>query len=1029
MGDGLIGTAIARPVAVLVGVILVVLFGFLSIQGLPIQLTPDIEVPTLSVQTQWPGAAPAEVEREIIEEQEEVLKDVQGLVRMTSDAENARGTVTLEFEVGTNIDEAMVRVSNRLTQVPSYPLSARQPVINTASGAGPPLAVLLIQSPTGGEVAPYRTWGEQEILPTLERIPGVAGVRYFGGRDTELEILFDPAALAARGLTLERVTAVVQAHLSDISAGDVTLSKQRFLVRTLVTPEVPAELERAVLGVGSDGEVVRLGDVARVRLGLGKRGAFVYGDDRESMALLFDREAGSNVLEVTQRIRDTVAELQETRLDPEGLELRIASDQVAYIEGALRLIRNNLFLGGGLAVLVLLVFLRSVRSSAVVAIAIPVCVIGTALGMSLLGRTVNVVSLAGMAFAVGLVVDNSIVVLEAIDTWRKQGMKPAQAALKGAREVWGAIFASTLTTAAVFIPIIAWQDEVGELLRDVAIAITVAVFLSLAVSVLVIPSFAAKLIGVHVPRAQALSQRVGGRIRAALTTQARWIAGSGLRSLAVTSVAVGVAAVVGVSLLPPMEYLPTGHRNQLFGQLVAPSGYSVEEMTRIGQGLQDQMAAHTGVSRDGVPAIERSFFVARPGGAFMGASAMEDDEIGDLVRWVRERQAEVPGVFGFVGQASLFGRSVGAARAVDVEVTGPEVEALIDLAGPLMGQLREAVPGAQVRPIPSLDAGAPELQVLPRQEAASALGLGSPQVGAFVDALVDGRFIGEFSPRGLAQVDVLLRADPPVVSPAALASAPVATPSGRTVPLSSVADVVESLGPAVIQRIERRRAITLQVSPPDEMALSTAVDRIQRQVLGPLEEQGLPAGVRIELGGAADKLAEAQDRFVGVLLLAVLISFLLMAALFEDFVAPLIILVTVPLAGAGGVVGLRLVDALLSPQTLDMMTAVGFVILIGVVVNNAILVVDGALLRLREGAALADGVAGAVERRVRPIFMSAMTSLAGLTPLVLFPGAGSELYRGVGAVVLGGLALATVLTLFVVPAFFALTWRLLGRAR
>lgn len=1035
---GPVAIAIQRPVAVLVGVILVMLFGLLSLRGLPIQLTPDVTIPTLSVQTSWPGAAPAEVERELLIEQEEVLKGLDGLERMTSEATQDRGTITLEFAVGTDLDDMLVKASNRLTQVPDYPEGSRQPVLSSSSDAGPPLAVLLIQSADGSDVGQWRTWADEEVVSRLERVKGVARIDFFGGRDTEIEVLFDPAAVAARGIPIGELAQRVQAELRDISGGDVTLGKRQLIVRTPVAPTTPEELENLVLRVGADGQVVRLGDVATVKLGLRKYAARVMGNGTESMALLLRREAGTNVLEVTREVRQVVDELNETRLSPRGLKLDVVSDQVDYIEGALALVRQNLLLGGVLAVVVLLVFLRSVPASAIVATAIPVCVMGTALGMSLLGRTVNVVSLAGMAFAVGMVVDNAIVVLENIDTWRKrlheQGRTgpgvAAWAAYHGAKEVWGAIVASTLTTAAVFIPIIAWQDEVGELLRDVAVAISVAVTLSLFVSVLVIPSFSARLLAGedHSPSSLGGLAAWGDRARERVGAFAALVSRSPARAASVTIGAVGLSLILGVSLLPPMEYLPTGNRNLLFGVVLPPPGYSVDEMTSVGTQVQGEIVRHLGISPEeeaatGWPSVQRTFFVARPGLGFMGAVAEDDNKIGALVPKVQQTLFGVPGVFGIVSQASLFGRGIGSSRAIDLEISGGSIETLVAVGSDLMARVKAILPDAQVRPVPSLDIGAPELQVVPRRREATSMGLSAADIGIAVDALVDGRIIGELGVDGQPQVDVVLRAmGGGARTPAELAGSPIATPLGRTAPLGSIADLQETVSPSTIQRIERNRAITLEISPPDAVPLEAAMDMLRTQVIEPARPD-LPPGVELLVSGTAGDLEAAQKNMAGVLALAVLISFLLMAALFEDFLAPLVILVTVPLAGAGGVFGLRLVDLFLGPQPLDMMTALGFVILIGVVVNNAILVVDGAISRLREGVDLDEAVGMAVHGRVRPIFMSSLTSLAGLLPLVLFPGNGAELYRGVGAVVLGGLSLATLLTLFVVPALFSLVWR------
>lgn len=1025
----MIARAIERPVTVLVGVILVVLFGTLALTELPIQLTPDIAVPTLTVSTRWPGAAPLEVEAEILEEQEEALKSLAGLEKMTSEARLERGTITLELAVGTSIDEAMVRVTNLLSQVPSYPETADQPVVTAANSSGPPLAVLTVVSERGEDVTQYYTWLDQHVSPRFSRIPGVADVRLFGGRETEVEIHFDAKALAARGLAITEVANVLRGELQDLSGGDLTVGKRRFLVRIPLAPKTVEELEEVVLRTDADGTAILLRDVADVRISLRKPDAMVMSDDRRSMAYLLFREAGTNVLEVTNQIKEAARDIQEEQLAQRGLRMRLVSEQTGYIEAALSLVRQNLVVGGLLAVVVLLLFLGSLRASAVVSIAIPVCTLGTALGMSLLGRTVNVVSLAGMAFAVGMVVDNAIVVLENIDTVKNRGVDVRRAALLGAKDVWGAILASTLTTAVVFIPIIGWQDEVGEILRDIAVAISVAVIVSLVVSVLVIPSFSVVMLS-EKPKSHGAWSKVteaADRMRVSLGAFVGRMVASSSTSVTVVLLALGLSVGATVAWLPSMEYLPTGNRAFVFGILVPPPGYSVEEMGRIGEDLQSRVGQHVGVEKDGVPAIERSFYVGNPANAFMGAAVVDETRTMDLVRWYRATMAKVPGMFAIANQASLFGRSIGAARGVEVELAGSDLGVLVGIGGRMLGAIKQELPGSQVRPIPSLDLGAPELHVTPKRRQAAAVGMSGRDLGLTVDALVDGAIIGEVGEEGKPKVNVVLAASEQVGDPATLAAAQVATPKGEVVTLDTIAQIDQALGPTVIRRIERRRAITIQVSPPDDVPLEDAMSRIRANVVAKLRGSGvIPRDVDVRLSGTAGQLELAKSRFLDVLLLAVLISFLLMSALFEDFVAPVAVMITVPLAAAGGVIGLLLVDRFLGKQDFDMLTAIGFVILIGVVVNNAILVVDGALTRLKQGDGLVAAVQAAVEGRIRPIFMSALTSLAGLSPLVLFPGSGSELYRGVGAVVLGGLALSTVLTLFVVPALFSILWRLRG---
>jgi HAE1 family hydrophobic/amphiphilic exporter-1 len=1029
---GLSWIAIQRPISVVVGVVLVVLFGALSVKDLPIQLTPDISTPTITVTTAWPGAAPVEVETEILEPQEEALKDVQGLTRMESSAGMDSGSVTLEFQVDTNIEEALVRVTNKLSQVASYPESVREPVVETSDSAGPPLAVVAIRDPQKGSVAGYRTWVVDEVLPEIDRIPGVAGIVFIGGQDTEVHVLFSAQALAARALSVQEVADRVKSELRDLSGGDVTLGKRRYLVRTDIAPDTPAALEEVVLGASSDGTPILLGDVATVKLALRKPNGVAFVQDRPAMIMLLSREAGTNVLEVTQEIHQVIERLQREKFDREGLKIEILSDQVEYIEGALDLVEQNLVLGAILAVVVLFLFLRTFGASAVVSVAIPVCSFATLLGMQALGRTINVVSLAGITFAVGMVVDNSIVALESIDTWRNRAPNTKLAAYRGIREVWGALIASTATTVAVFIPIVLWQGEVGELLRDVAVAIALAVSISLVVSILVIPSLAARLLS------QGKTLDIGGltdlgrRFRSGVTEQVRWLCSSASRSLATLALAIVSSLLIAWALLPPMEYLPAGNRNLVFGILVPPPGYSIEELEATGNRLQKEMARYTGAETDGEPSIERSFFVGSPDRVFAGAVAEHDKDIGRMLDLVRRVQSKIPGVISFATQASLFGRTIGGGRVVEIDIQGSDLPTLTAVGNRLFADLREALPGAQIRPEPSLDPGAPELHVIPRRKEAAQLQMGGAELGLVVDALIDGAIIGEYTPKGKPKRDVVLRAvtDGGQLLPdaPALLSAPVATPSGHTVPLGALAQVEERLGPSVIRHLERRRAITLNVSPSEDVPLEDAIDTIRNDIIGGLEREGaVPPGVEFGLSGAAGKLELAQEQFGNILLLAVVICFLLIAAVFEDFISPLAVIVSVPLAAGGGAAALWLVNAFLGRQPLDLMTALGFLILIGVVVNNAILVVDGSLARLRAGSTLREAVPLAVEARVRPIFMTTTTTLAGLLPMVIFPGSGSELYRGVGAVVLGGLLVSTVLTLFVVPSAFTLLWRLRRR--
>lgn len=498
----------------------------------------------------------------------------------------------------------------------------------------------------------------------------------------------------------------------------------------------------------------------------------------------------------------------------------------------------------------------------------------------------------------------------------------------------------------------------------------------------------------------------------------------------------GALLLAGTSvylLMPPLDYLPAGNRNIAFGILLPPPGTSVAELRRVGEKLQERMVTRTAPDSKLQPALRRSFFVGLTEQVFCGIVAEDPSQIKALKDWVSSYHRSIPGFMGFTVQPSIFGRIEGG-RAVTIDFLGRDLKQLTRIARQAFAAIRQAVPGAQVRPLPSLDDGALELRAYPRRNQVARLSMGTAELGQAIDAMVDGAIIGEAGLEGEPQLDVVLRAQrqsgETIDDAEALRSSPIVTPSGHVVPLGTLTDIKRELGPTKIRRSERQRAITLQVAPPDEIAVESAVERIETEVLGKMRQSGaLPGDVETSITGTAGDLFQAIADYKFILLLALLISYLLMSALFEDFLAPLVILITVPLATMGGLLALRLVDAVYVRQPLDLLTAVGFLILLGVIVNNAILVVDGAIDRLREGDNLVDAISAASQSRVRPILMTTGTSLAGLLPMVISQGSGAELYRGVATVVLGGLAFGTVLTLVVVPALFSLVWQLRNRGQ
>jgi len=723
------------------------------------------------------------------------------------------------------------------------------------------------------------------------------------------------------------------------------------------------------------------------------------------------------------------------------LQLTQAFDETDYIISAINLVTNNIYIGGALAILCLMLFLRSISSTLVVATAIPISILGGFLVLQFMGRSLNVISLAGMAFASGMVVDNSIVVLENIYRHRQMGKSRFAAAFDGATEVWGAVLASTLTTIAVFVPVIFIQEEAGQLFADIAIAISGAVGLSLLVCITVVPAMAAKMLQVSEGGEKGRSFHnlwgaldFAAKFKNAVGAAVYWINGGFMRRVVAVAGLTAAAFVLTWALFPKAEYLPTGNSNFAFGVILPPPGYNLEETSSLRKPVEETVrplweADSNDPASEALPGggIRNFFFVAIPSMSFMGTRANDQLRVKELLPPVQEGIAKIPGAIGFISQSSLFQRGIGVGRNIDVEITGPELPELISRGQRIFDQLMSwnagKMPGLQARPIPSLDLGNPEVQVLTHRRRAADLNISNRELGFSVNALVDGAKVSDYRWQG-KEIDLMLRGEDSYAGRTHdIEMIPVATPDGRLVTLGSLAEVSVVNGPVSINHIERNRAIVIQVQPPDTVPLEAAMDMIRDEIVAPMQQEGSVGGLyRVTLSGSADKLTQTARAFQWNFLLAVVIIYLLMAALFESFLHPLVIMFSVPLGAVGGFAGLWVMSHLISYQALDVLTMLGFIILVGTVVNNAILIVHQSLNHMRdEGMEAREAIRESVENRMRPMLMTTSTTVFGMLPLVLAPGAGSELYRGLGAVIIGGLVIATVFTLFLVPALFSLT--------
>lgn len=1029
---------IKRPVTVTVGVILVLLFGFISLFKIPVQLTPEVIKPEITVETFWRGASAREVEREVTERQEEQLKSTPSLVKMTSESRESQGQVVLTFQTGTNLDTALLNVSNRLNQVSNFPVDAERPVLRTVNVGSSAIAWFILKPLAGNDkdINTYHDFAEDFIKTRFERVPGVALSNVLGGQEREMQVIVDPNVIAARDVTILDLTRALVRENADVSAGDFDEGKRRYLLRTLGQYRSPGDIEDIVIK-RVDGKQIFLKDVATVSLGYKKSLRSVRQNGEPSIAVNALQESGANTLDIMAGLNKAMEELNAGILKENGLYLIQVYDETEYINSSIDLVKQNLIVGGLLAAFVLLLFLRSGTSTLIVATAIPISVIGTFSILQMLGRNLNVISLAGMAFAVGMVVDVAIVVLENIYRHRQMGKARALAVVDGMNEVWGAVFASTLTTIAVFLPIFFIEEQIGQLFKDIAIAISASVALSLIVAVTVIPTFSAMILGEA--KAPGKENQLLGLVPLAVRFTegvSRIVFHICKRPLFSLVVVLGMTMLsIGLAwfLMPKMEYLPEGNRNLVLGILLPPPGYNLDEIRRIGEEIEKDIRpywekdlANALPSDPEGPAVSNFFYVASGQQVFMGVRVREPERIREMIPVMQESLRKIPGMIAIVLQSGLFSRGVGEGRSIDVAFSGPDLDQLVGLGGRAFGQLMALMPGAQIRPIPSLDLGTPEIQILPDRVRMADVDLDAQDLGKIMDALLDGTKATEYFEAG-ERLDLVVTGDDVFQWQSHdLERIPIRTPSGKIVTLGAVADVVITNGPQQVNHLERERTVSVRVVPPIEIPLEEAMELIEAKVLGPMKADGaLNLPYRVRLSGTADDLVVTRQAVQWNLILAALITYLLIASLFESFFYAFVIMISVPLAAGGGFFGLWLVNTFVAHQSLDVLTMLGFIILIGTVVNNAILIVHQALHYIREeGADPVDAMTESVRGRIRPIFMCTLTSVFGMLPLVLFPGPGSEIYRGIGSVVVGGLTLSTFFTLFLVPALFILMTRM-----
>ena len=1009
--------------------------GIVAAVKIPVQMIPDLEVRTISIYTKWPGATPQDVEKEIVVEQEEHLRSIPSLLRIVSTASFGTARIELEFPFGVDLNDTLINVSNALSQVPAYPNNVNEPRIYTTSFSANSFMYYRVMplegNPRNLDMLPLQDYIKDNVATRMETVPGVSEVRTYGGAERQIQILLDPDKLAERNITISQVRQAIRQRNKDVSGGEIESGKRRYLLRTVGRFNNLDELRQLILVRRGDA-VTRLAEVAEIKLGHFEISRVSYTDGKPVIGMSVRRQAGSNVIDIKRLLTKEVATINEDVLEPAGMRMRLIADDVGYVQASVFNVWKNLGIGALLASLVMYLFLRSGKATLAGTMGIPVCTIAAFLGLLLAERTINVISLAGVAFAIGMTLDNSIVVLESIELARRRGMDKVRAAIYGVQKVWPAVLASTLTTILVFIPIIFIVEEAGQLYSDIAIAISASILASMLVAITVLPTATARLTfsGENYPTASTpgLNNRIVNRID--------WLIESPKRRISVIATVVFISLFVITFLTPAAEYLPEGEEPKTFASMSSPPGYNLKTMTRIGMELQEYFLPyldHEPEQYDNgetdVPAMAYMSLSIQASRIRIISQPKDPAHIKDLMRALRSKYETYPGMRSFISRGSIITSNNGGSRSVSLDISGPILNDIYNVALLTDRRAKEVFDQPRIRANPSaLTLSQPMIEVQPKWERIAEIGMTNTDLGFTVSAMTDGAFVDEFFLDD-DKIDIYIYSNTGTNTDLdRLDQLPIYTPGNAIVPLSSIASIKETVDTNSIRRVDGKRTVTLNIIPPDKIALETGVEIVKQDVIDYLRDSGeIPNNINITISGASDQLDATRESLAGNYVVALIIIYLLLVAIFTHWGYPLLIMATIPLGVAGGIIGLWLFNLLGGwlpaiglqevSQSFDMITMLGFLILMGTVVNNPILIVHQAMVNVRQNSMSArQAVRDAVETRLRPIAMSTLTTICGLAPLVFLPGEGTELYRGVGIVVLFGLLSTAIVALTFLPA-------------
>lgn len=1003
-------TFIKHHVMTILLYILVVVFGFYSFQNLPLALMPSMEVPAAVVYATYPGAGPEDIEQQVTKKLEGAVAGLSGLDTLQSTSSENMAMLVIRFTNDTDMDQAMTDLRDKVAQVKSQlPDDASDPTVMSIDIDSMPVVSVALR---GNDLASLQSIAEDEIQPALERLDGVASVDISGGYEQEIAVHTDASRLKGYNLTISSIGQQLGADNIAIPGGDLDNGSQTLAVRTDGEYSSIDDVKNALISLPAGG-TVRLSQIADVSMQPKDQDAISKVDGEECIILSVNKQSGSNTAQIAELAK---AEFDSLLKSNDSLQWNIVMDQSDYINMTVDNAIQNIWMGVLFAAIVLFLFLRDFGATMAVTIAMPCCILFTFLIMNVLGITLNMMSLGGITLGVGMIVDNSIVVLENIFTYRADGYDRLEACTKGTGEVIGAVIASTLTTVAVFLPIALSGGMAGMMFKEFCITIVALLLSSLIISITLVPLLCYFLLGGT--KQQSIKPQGSGAtpitekpLSRAYRSSLNFLITHRWAGVALT-VVICIVSVLSVSQAG-MELIPEMDEGEVSVTVSMPNGSTMEDTAAI----EDRIAA---IAVDTIPELEQIYYSTGSSTSIMSSSSgasvtislvdldQRDRSSADIAKQLRHDLQDIAGCELTVSTSSTMSMSTDS--DISVELTGDDYDQLAETADDLANQI-SALPDA-INVESSAGEQTPRVAVKINRENASRFGLNAATIGGLVRGELTGSTATTLRMNG-EEYDVTVAGDEDVATSLdALRSMQIPTMTGGTVPLSMVADVYTELSPQSIVRKNQKETVTItgESESGDSNAIKEAVDDI-------VAKYELPDGVEVGEGDtAASQIAETTGTLMLALAVAILLVYFILATQFNSFSLPIAIMLILPIGLLGSMIMLWPTG-----NHVSMVALLGVIILAGTVVNSSIVLIDYTLQRRQRGEDKNTAILNACPRRVRPVLMTAMTTILGLVPMVCSSGEGSEMMKPMGVVMMTGMVISTIATLFITPVYYSLT--------